>query len=145
MFTLSSAPSLDCDDDDGQVSAGFYSAQDFESVDQLNFDLDASSLQYNVTDPFIDTKNLTSNHILSPPGNFSSESSGESFVQHAQEQFDMGETLKFTNCVKAKQHFSLAALYFHRAGEGVDTTVSKVFQQLNLSSICYEHMHQSIP
>jgi hypothetical protein len=81
--------------------------------------MDASH-QNTATDQFIDTKDMTSNHILAPPGE-----SGESFVQHAQEQFDAGETLKFTDGVKAKQHFSLAALYFQRAADGVrDNTVS---------------------
>jgi hypothetical protein len=114
MFTMPLQSSLDCDDDDDdQISGGFYS-HDFESVDQLNLDMD-TSYQHTTTDQFINTKNLTSNHILAPSGE-----SGESFVQHAQEQFDAGEKLKFRDGTKAKQHYSLAALYFQRAAEAID-------------------------
>lgn len=148
MFTLTSSPSMDCDDEDGEVSGGFYS-QDFESVDQLNLDLDASSHQNAVTiDQFIDTKNLTSNHVLSPPGNFSrEESGGESFVQHAQEQFDAGEKVKFTDGIKAKQHFSLAALYFQRAAEGIsnsDIIVSTFNEQLICQYLCLMKMKMKL-
>lgn len=118
MFTAESKRNDDEEDDD-HIGGGFY-AHDFESMDQFSLDLDAS-YQHTATDQFIDTKHLTSSHVLSPP----ETENGKSFVQHAQEQFNAGENLKFIDGVKAKQHFSLAALYFQRAAEGVtDRTVS---------------------
>mmetsp|Transcript_21169 Transcript_21169/g.39507 ORF Transcript_21169/g.39507 Transcript_21169/m.39507 type:complete len:823 (-) Transcript_21169:219-2687(-) len=114
---------LDIDDDDEQVSGGFYN-KDFESIDEINLDLDASQIP--VTDQFVDMRNLTVNHILAPPGG----ENGQSFVQQAQFHFDMGEKLKFSDVIKAKQHYNHAYLLFREAAKGITDITTK-------KALCY--------
>ena len=123
MFTFSSLAGdhpLEQEDgleEDDQVSAGFYTDL-YESIDDLRLrNDDEDNFRVINTDEFVDMKYLGSNHVLTAPGE-----TGESFVQLAQDQFDAGDKLKFSDCVKSKQHFGLAALYFKRAADQMNYT-----------------------
>jgi hypothetical protein len=123
------------EEEDQQVGGGFYSFTSASAISEegsegvsggvghWQLDLDASS-RVPAIDQFIDTKHLTSVHVLEPPttgtgagAGAGAGEGGKSFVQHGQEQFEEGEKCKFVDAVKAKQHYSLAALYFRKAAD----------------------------
>lgn len=108
------------DEDDDALGGGFY-GECVESFAEFNLDLDRS--QPGTTEQFVDTKSLTSSHVLSHP------SEGQSLVCLAHDQLEQGEKLKFIESQKAAEHFRLAASLFRQAAEAVGDEVTSASLQ----------------